>query len=615
MVIGTGSSILSRYGMGVVNVPQVTPFTYRDGATYLEILHTLTHYVQTGLLEELDAGLVKAIEELNTGLMSVERFHADYSAEIDRRILLISNRVGPEGIQRITLTGNFVLDIDPVWPDAHALRFQVTNDDDGGHLFWLGEGISGELIFNDEPNAVNDFLLVPRADGTWTVENVNGLGEDQILEILGAFETKIEGDIAQFNTSVNTRLGKKRQVVTTLAELQAAIAVGGDIFVDGVISLNGGVEINRPCRIYGGSYTMTDGEHGFNITSNDVTLDGGVYSGSGTDGPYRILQRFILCVGTTGNYRRNIVITNNRMDGSAATNILLRYVRQTKITGNTISNFLYSGIMLLSCEEFVVDSNVIYNAVMKSPVVNVYGIGATDSDNIPAYRSRNGVISNNMVNNIPWEGIDTHGGEHIAITGNSLRNCVRGIALVVGNESRNLVPLHITVTGNTLNGVGSLREGISLFGKSGVSPGASAIISGNSITGYETPIYVTAFGRTNSYIGGNSAPFIPWTNIDLANGWQANSANPPQYKVDGHTTSLRGQAIPPIGVAKPAGIGTIPSAYAPSGYGIQMLGYAKGSDVAAGDFTLGVRSSGVLTAFYPTGSDSFSYPISGSFDI
>ena len=64
-------------------------------------------------------------------------------------------------------------------------------------------------------------------------------------------------------------------------------------------------------------------------------------------------------------------------------------------------------------------------------------------------------VSGNLVSNVPtWEGIDTHGGYAITVTGNTVINTYTGIAMVAykdGATSADDVGCsHCTVTGNTV---------------------------------------------------------------------------------------------------------------------------------------------------------------------
>ena len=79
------SSILNNY-----DVPQVTPFTHRDGATYLEILRELTEYINGTLTDSIDrefSDFTIQIDSIFTEYnAALQKLTTDYSA-VDGKIL------------------------------------------------------------------------------------------------------------------------------------------------------------------------------------------------------------------------------------------------------------------------------------------------------------------------------------------------------------------------------------------------------------------------------------------------------------------------------------------------------------------------------------------------
>lgn len=412
--------------------------------------------------------------------------------------------------------------------------------------------------------------------------------------------------------------GNIRGLVRTRAELEAAIAAGGTIFVDerNEIVISGthiDIATSRPVHIIGGRFKFdTNSTHGFYVSQSDVTFDGCTFTGIGTaTGTYVNNRRFVYASGTdTNNLLSNINVLNCTMTGSIETNIFYRYVKDSNIRGNRIRDYLYGGVMLLSCTGIMIDGNTIDDAVMRAPVVNTYGIAITDGANLVEARSRDITVSNNILRNHPWEAIDTHGGERITITGNIIINAVRGIALVVGNDDRLVVPNFCVVTGNFVDGKGSDREGISLFGLAN-NP-ADALITGNKVQNFSINIYVGIFNRANTYIGGNNVPWVPWTNLTMTGGWNAHPTIPPQYHIDGKTVSLRGMVQPPGGT-KQSLVAKVPSGYAPDA--LIFLGTSKGSNAAAGNVVFGMNPDGSLSSYYGSGTDTYYYPLHGSYEM
>lgn len=396
-------------------------------------------------------------------------------------------------------------------------------------------------------------------------------------------------------------------LLRTREEIENALSCGETAYVsdESEIRLYSPIEITHSNNIVGGKF-YSPAQPAFVVKSSGVTFDRVTARGSNPT-TYNYDEKLIQAIGTSTAPLTEINIYNSNFSGSAGDNIWLEWVNDAKIFGNTIQDYLYSGIMMLSCDGVHVQGNIIRDAPLSSGVVNTYGIAASDKVNSIAGRSRNISIVQNIVENIEWEGIDTHGGENLAITGNIVTNCVRGIALVVGNSTRLTVPVNITVTGNIIDGRGSTREGISLYGLSG-NP-ADAVITGNRVVGHATPIVTSQYTRSKTYVGGNNVPHVPWTPLTMMNGWKSNSTYTAQYMVDGDTVFVRGMVIPPA-TFNPT-FAAIATAYTPTI--LTMYRHTKGTNANAGNATVGISTAGQFTMNYADISDMYSYPIDGSY--
>jgi hypothetical protein len=104
-------------------------------------------------------------------------------------------------------------------------------------------------------------------------------------------------------------------------------------------------------------------------------------------------------------------------------------------------------------------------------------------------------VVGNTVALVNWEGIDTHSGTGIAITGNTVTSCFRGIAAVASPVSGvdALAPLGVTISGNTVDSNvtdGSADGGIYFTGAyngSSVVEYATGSITGNHVFGHAGP--------------------------------------------------------------------------------------------------------------------------------
>lgn len=417
-------------------------------------------------------------------------------------------------------------------------------------------------------------------------------------------------------------LDAKAPLVRTFEQLRDALLVGGSIRVtDAPITVTDALMVMKPTRILGGNFVLpADANYAaFRVRSSDVTFSGSVFTGPGTaNHSYVAAARFINANGLPEEYLRNVNLLNVKMEGCQSDNVRYEFIRDSVIAMCNMTNYLYSGIMLLSCEDTLVIANTVTNAVMKGTVVNVYGIAASDSRNTVALRSRRINIIGNTVRNIPWEGIDTHGGDTIIIIGNTVVNCVRGIALVVGNDNRLIVPVNCIVKGNYVDkgtAGGAEREGISLFGLSGNL--ADATIIGNTVRGYSASnalFFSQHVNHQKTLVEGNSHPHIPWTNLAMTNTaqWTSHASFPLQYMVEGRHVYLRGFATSVTSTQADTTITQLPD-ICKVDRSIVFAAASHGSNSAAGTGTLGITSAALLRMMYRTGADFYSYPIECSY--
>jgi hypothetical protein len=406
-------------------------------------------------------------------------------------------------------------------------------------------------------------------------------------------------------------------VISTQAELEAALLAGGDIVVDSgvTIDLTATMQVTQPSRIRGGRFTRDSGP-AFEITSAGVDVDDVEITGGGAAAGYDPTQKLIYAHGGAAAPLTDVRIRNCTLRGSRGDNIWLEWCTGAVVDGTDIASYLYSGVMVISGRRIMITNNQVRDAPLTAGVVNVYGIAITDLDNTDAARSRDCSVLGNQVTLIDWEGIDTHGGDSLTITGNHVTGCPRGIALVTGNATRLYAPTDCLVSGNTIDAAGArqpLLAGVYLAGIAGKP--ASATIVGNQLLGYDTPgpVYASYWARADTYIGDNSRPFVPWTPIEMGLDYTPNTSYPPQYLVDGNTVHLRGGVIPRSGgVAARTDIGTLPK---PAAWPtiLTIAGFAKGSSPGAGNAQVAVTPAGELQMLYGSGTDAYTYWLSGSY--
>ena len=291
--------------------------------------------------------------------------------------------------------------------------------------------------------------------------------------------------------------------------------------------LTGPVNLKKAVTIEGGEFLPHNTGRGLNITASDVTIRGSKFTASSAANPDASHQ-IIAAVGTSSAPLRRVTVDKVIIDKSRHQGVRLEWCEDVKVTGCTITDFQYGAVMLISVTRGEVSGCIIRNGLQEGTLVNAYGIAATDLVNTVAGRSKDILITRNVVDNIPrWEGIDTHGGERITITDNIVTRCRDGIAAVAGNSSRATAPKDLVVSGNTIDslGISTARSAIRLYGITD-GPQASAMVGPNTIRGgyamdveaarYEsTTITAQATSITNGY-SSHPAPYRSWaasTNI------------------------------------------------------------------------------------------------------
>lgn len=135
--------------------------------------------------------------------------------------------------------------------------------------------------------------------------------------------------------------------------------------------------------------------------------------------------------------------------------IYAEFANNLSIRNNFIEKIYYAGMYMLSVDGGVISGNTV-DTVIGTP--NAYGIAVSrDGDHPQDPRSRNITIQGNTVRNVPnWEGIDTHAGENLVISGNTVESSRIGIA--VGPSpgdyrpaTANMAPLNVTVDNNLID--------------------------------------------------------------------------------------------------------------------------------------------------------------------
>lgn len=221
----------------------ITPFTYRDGRTFLELIEGLKNYINedyvaavNALLDELNLATEESIvgieatfnsqlatfnttvdtlineteTEIANKILSVDSQVSaklatvdtaitnmtttvndavaamnsnatvqialvnstmqGYMDDIDAQIAIINEKSGPVNLQYVTLTSDYVMNIDPLFPTTQPATYVFTQNATGGWRIIPGTDVVGNLDIDLAPNAITRVTVYP-ADGTWIAES------------------------------------------------------------------------------------------------------------------------------------------------------------------------------------------------------------------------------------------------------------------------------------------------------------------------------------------------------------------------------------------------------------------------------------------------------------
>lgn len=232
----------------------------------------------------------------------------------------------------------------------------------------------------------------------------------------------------------------------------------------------------------------------FNVTSSDVTIEGIRITGPGT-GTYSSSSYAIKAFASSyAAPYRNLRVRDVVMDEQAGHGVDAKYLFDSEFTNVSVINVVRAGFVMRSVDGIILD---------KWTVINVIGTGGlaygciftrdTQIDVATDPHSKNFIVTRGYLQDIPWEGIDTHSGTDGYVGFNHVYHCLVGIAIVSGPDNLGAAaygPHRIIVEGNDVDWVltdGSGSVGIILQGAGNtagspvVDRGTGLIAIGNNV--------------------------------------------------------------------------------------------------------------------------------------
>jgi hypothetical protein len=247
------------------------------------------------------------------------------------------------------------------------------------------------------------------------------------------------------------------------------------------------------------------------ITASNVKIMGGTWkevAPTTNSGPYGFAFAGVENDSVTPpTYIENVGIQDATIVDWQGESVIFRMCQNFYLTNCDISNIGYAGVQTLSSNQGVISNNRIGDIHPTGVVAsgdNAYGIAITcnsSGNTVGRPLSHDVVVTGNYVYNVKtWEGIDTHGAYSISVTGNSVRNCRSGIALVgyTGAVAANDAGARrSTVTGNAIE-----NDPLIFVARSGLTYGI--VIDGDVRAGGDTGDGVVVSGNTLTYCGGKN---------------------------------------------------------------------------------------------------------------
>lgn len=221
----------------------------------------------------------------------------------------------------------------------------------------------------------------------------------------------------------------------TLQNLVNAASSGAYLDLRGYTPFATGATINKPLTLRGGTINVPAATTALTIAAGtaNVTLDGVKVAGAQSHN-YVAAEQALLVNGTAVSPVTNLTVRNCNFGTLGGAGIWANYCSNFLFDRNTITDVFYAGAMIISGATGAISNNSVARigqgwATGGSggglDANNCYGIALSDSGG-PA--SSHVLVSGNTVVDVPtWHAFDTHSGQYIDFTNNSLLRCSRGI--------------------------------------------------------------------------------------------------------------------------------------------------------------------------------------------
>lgn len=339
------------------------------------------------------------------------------------------------------------------------------------------------LIYTVDP--VNDSILSQAVVGGYLYPQ--SAGEAGLTIVNGHVPY---GHIERYGT--NTTPGTTNMATAVQAAFDSGALVIGEV---GTTYYCGSTTIDVPtgarASLYGVAFTRTGtGTAFFDVVGNDVVIAGAEIVGAGNGAATTSSDVLIRFAGASAaSYASKLTLRDCYIREGGFYGVRCDFAQDILVTGCRFDQIAYN-----ACEgRSVTRMNVLVNTftdIGPGSSGNAYAASMTRTSGagLATYpRSKDCKIIGNTVDGVTiWEAFDTHGGDGIVISDNTIRNCLYGIN--VGPDTADSVaPLNCVVSGNTIiSGTLSSDPGraIGSGGYDASNKASNIVVIGNTIVGY-----------------------------------------------------------------------------------------------------------------------------------
>jgi hypothetical protein len=191
------------------------------------------------------------------------------------------------------------------------------------------------------------------------------------------------------------------------------------------------------------------GGKGITVTANDVTLDGLTVLGAQSNS-YNGGEIGIYVDAPAGAPVQRLTISNSEVGSFGGHGLYLREVSNLLVQNNRIHDIVYAGVMVLSGHGGRIVGNIVQRIGVNGSSANdgnAYGIALSRIVAGGNTVTTDFTVDSNTVEDVPtWHALDTHGGQRIDFTNNTIRRVSR--AVFVTTDDGGSRPTDINVKGN-----------------------------------------------------------------------------------------------------------------------------------------------------------------------